>query len=261
MATIEISGEFEQERSPGSVKARITFLFEPPATAPAPAPAPAADRSRGPVRVRGPPRRRNPRGQGLYRQGPDGPSADSVPIDETGRLQRIITRGLVLARRQLTAGANAAAGPLANPRGPPDRRRGQFLDLYDDPQGRFHFRHPQELEITKHDPDGIQLQYVGQGGRRIRWSSRSHPRIRIPQKIASGPIRKPSSGNSSRTRRGTSIRSSPERWAGFPTRIGHPSIVRSTATRWPSRRPTRRDFMMMRISSCSREGIVSTSMP
>ena len=50
-AIIEISGKLDLEAGPGSVKARISFLFEPPA------PAPAAD----PKAAAGPPAARGPR--------------------------------------------------------------------------------------------------------------------------------------------------------------------------------------------------------
>ena len=165
MATIEVSGEFEQERSPGSLKARITFLFEPPATAPAPAPAPAAD-----SKTRAGTSARTDRDAGIleargYIAKVQMGLSYSVPIDDTGRLQRLFNRGLVLARRKLTDGANAASAPLPIPAAPPIADPVNSWIVYDDPQGRFHFRRPQELEITKHDPDGIQLQYVRPGAK------------------------------------------------------------------------------------------------
>ncbi len=208
MAIIEISGELELERSPGSVKARIRSLFEPPAR-PAPAADPkAADRARAGERAARP-RCRDRRGQGLYRQGPDGPAADSVPIDDAGRLQRIFTRELVLARRQADGRRQCGVERrLADPRGPPDRRRGQFLVVYDDPQGRFHFRHPQELEITKQRPgcnSSSSTSGRAEGGH-------ARPRARTQ---GSGPRDRP------QVERSASLRPGPpaERWRGTSIQV------------------------------------------
>ncbi len=72
-AIIEISGTLELEFGPGSVKARISFVFEPPAPAPAADPKAAAVRPAGARAVR---ESRDRRGQGLYRQDPHAPAAD-----------------------------------------------------------------------------------------------------------------------------------------------------------------------------------------
>ncbi len=163
-AIIEISGTLELEFGPGSVKARISFVFEPPGPALAADPKAPADRPAGarPVRDLGLVEARGyiAKIHMLRRL--------ITPIDKAGRLQQITTRELVLARRPSVPRPTPGAGEMAAlsaPVPPPTADENNSWLLYDDPQGRFHFRHPQELEIVVNDPNALELQYVGKGGK------------------------------------------------------------------------------------------------
>ena len=72
----------------------------------------------------------------------------TTPLDEDGRLQR---DQHPRARAATSAGRAASRSrrkpPRPSPRQPPTADETNSWLLYDDPQGRFHFRHPQELEI------------------------------------------------------------------------------------------------------------------
>ena len=71
-----------------------------------------------------------------------------------GRLKQSISRELVLERRtsSLADGTESALLPLP-PTSPTPDAANTWL-LYDDPEGRFHFRHPQELQVTRVYPEG-----------------------------------------------------------------------------------------------------------
>ncbi|OJW07056.1 MAG: hypothetical protein BGO49_27775 [Planctomycetales bacterium 71-10] len=77
-----------------------------------------------------------------------------LPGDETGRLNQIRSRELVLARRARASEMGPeAALPLIAPDAPPDDPTHTWV-TYDDPQGRFHLEHPQGLRIQRITPDG-----------------------------------------------------------------------------------------------------------
>ena len=90
-----------------------------------------------------------------------------IPIDKAGRLQEITTRELVLGRRpsvpRADPGAGEAALSFSSP--PPTADENNSWLLYDDPQGRFHFRHPQEMVIEENNPNALQLQHVRRDGK------------------------------------------------------------------------------------------------
>jgi hypothetical protein len=161
MAMIDISGILNLEEGEGAVRARLWFLFEPTAMAAA-APsataspsarsgAGAAASDREVVEARG------------YITKLNMSRRLSKPLDDAGRLQEIGTRELLLQRRRVTAGT-ADFVPLAVPEKPPAEEINSWL-LYDDPDGRFHLRHPQELSIEVQEPDALVLQYVHPDGK------------------------------------------------------------------------------------------------
>jgi hypothetical protein len=68
------------------------------------------------------------------------------------RLRRSITRELIVERK-LTPGSS----PLAIPERTPEPTEANSWLTFDDPQGRFHFRHPQDLRPDPNFPEGIVL--------------------------------------------------------------------------------------------------------
>ena len=77
----------------------------------------------------------------------------SIPIDQNGRLNRNITRELILVRKPSTT-------PITLPDEPPTAAVANSWILYEDPLERFHFRHPQELQLpgdASGNPDLIEL--------------------------------------------------------------------------------------------------------
>ena len=80
----------------------------------------------------------------------------TLPLAEgDGRLKQSITRELLLERRtssQADGGGESAQLPL--PQGSISPTPENSWLLYDDPQGRFHLRHPQELRVAKVYPEG-----------------------------------------------------------------------------------------------------------
>ncbi len=130
-AVFEISGELALDTGQGAVKARVEFTFEPPPAAPVAAPAARAKAvvNRGIVEARG--RISSVKmGRALW-----------IPIDHNGRLKQNIYRDLVLERRPV----KPTTAELTIPKEPPTADEANSWVLYDDPQGRFHFRHPQNL--------------------------------------------------------------------------------------------------------------------
>src|SRR5262249_33428393 len=91
----------------------------------------------------------------------------SSPVDEDGRLQQIVTRELQVQRRKFVgAPGSPEAGLLPVPEPPPtaDENNSWLLED-DDPQGRFHFRHPQELAVQLNEPDALVLHSVRTDGK------------------------------------------------------------------------------------------------
>ncbi len=139
-ARIEITGQLTIDSAPAGVKAWIFFVFEPPPAA-EPGTNPKAESSKGIIEARG----QIARVQMTRRL--------STPIDDNGRLNRILTRELTMARR-------AASSPLNIPATPPVADKANSWIRYDDPDGRFHFIHPQELRLasdTSQNPDLLEF--------------------------------------------------------------------------------------------------------
>jgi hypothetical protein len=163
-AIIGVSGELELEQGPGAVNARIHFDFEPQAAVvPSPGSEPTAkaappragggsDRDQGIVDARGRISR--------VRMG----RSLSVAIPGEDRLRQIVTRELNLERRPLPLSPGAPSGggaaPLELPESRPAANQANSWLTYDDPQGRFYFRHPQELRLAPGglmDPNAVEL--------------------------------------------------------------------------------------------------------
>jgi hypothetical protein len=152
VALIGISGQVNLPDGPNSVNAEIDFTFEPP---PPPA-APAAGEALAPAGIGA--------ARGLAKSAKEGAldargwitgmrMARSVEVGQPegdGRLKTTETRQISLARRLLAAVPNQSGGGqpagLALPNPPPTATEANSWLVYEDPQGRFHFRHPQLLK-------------------------------------------------------------------------------------------------------------------
>lgn len=144
-AVMEIQGQFTTIDGPSAVNARMTFLFTSPVAKPsAEATEKAAPRPRtnpGLVDARG--------------QITDLRMARVLTslIPETdGRLQQTTNYELHLAREP-TAGGGDPATLLPLPEDTPKPDETNSWILYDDPAGRFHFKHPQDLKLNTRSPD------------------------------------------------------------------------------------------------------------
>jgi hypothetical protein len=152
-AIIDIEGTLNLEDGDGAVRARIWFVFEP---VPAPSTAPkrrsdrpasdAVSNNADVIEARG------------YISKVHMTRRKATPLDEDGRLQEIVTRELQVQRRKVTdEQLDIAQKPAANEQ--------NSWPLLDDPQGRFHLRHPQELEIVDLAPgDDLEMIHRGANG-------------------------------------------------------------------------------------------------
>jgi hypothetical protein len=142
-ARIEISGRLTIDRALAAVKAWIFFEFEPPPPL-EPGAKPKAGASTGIIEARG----HISRVQMARRL--------SIPQDEDGRFHKIVTKELDLRRRP--------ASNLLKTQDPPVADKANSWLRYEDPEGRFHFDHPQQLsvdlvqsnriDLVDHRPDG-----------------------------------------------------------------------------------------------------------
>ncbi len=188
-----------------------------------------------------------------------------TPIDKAGRLQQITTRELVLARRPSVPRPTPGAGEIAAlsaPVPPPTADENNSWLLYDDPQGRFHVRHPQELEIVPgSDPTALELQYIGKGGKTDTMVIVAVPKLADPvaDRKWSDPQAFVRDLRENASRKDATVVKDQVGW--LPEQDWAPLNARSTATRRPSSRKPCRGIMWMRISSCLPGGTVSTFKP
>jgi len=164
-AVIGISGPVTLPDGPSMVNGEIHFAFEPPPAVPA---APGAGEEPKEI-AKG-------TGRGSAKSNKEGvvdargwitevKLARVVEIRQAegdGRLKTTVTYEIVLARRPLAAANQQGAGqpaPLALPNSPPTATVANSWLVYEDPLGRFRFRHPQELQVTagSMDPDSVEL--------------------------------------------------------------------------------------------------------
>jgi hypothetical protein len=160
-AIIDISGKVTLREGEGAVRARISFVFEPPAVPAAAEPKEAIGRAAGSGAARD---------AGIvdatgYIAKVQMRRVLTAPLDDELRLRQIVTRDLVLHRRRAAGrpgAADATVLPIPDPPPTPDESNSWLV--YDDPQGRFRFRHPQGLADVK-DPDALVFQYVRPDGK------------------------------------------------------------------------------------------------
>jgi hypothetical protein len=165
-AVIEISGQVELEQGPGAVRARMEFEFEPPPVGTAEIPSPLDTRATTkPAAAKGADTLAGQKSEVIARGRISKLLMNRslwIPIPGDDRLKQIVTRELNLERRLLTpsSGAGGRATPLPPATTPPAATRANSWVLYDDPQGRFQFQYPQELQMIhggQERPDQIEL--------------------------------------------------------------------------------------------------------
>ncbi len=138
IAEIGIEGEFNVDAGPSSFNARIYFDFEPRGVA-----LPAGSPEGAPKIIEAAGR--------IIQAKLAHATAISLPSNE-GRLKQRVTYKLLLERRPLApvAGeAGAGSRPITLPDNPPTATPANSWVTYDDPAGRFHFRHPEELSLDQ----------------------------------------------------------------------------------------------------------------
>ncbi len=134
VAEIDIAGKFDVEGQPGAFHARIIFDFVPRGVA-----LPAAGAVEGASKVVTADGWIKRADLSLVRVG-------SLPEGD-GRLKHKFTIELTAERRPMTLAAGEpgpAPTPLTLPTAPPPVVGDNAWVVFDDPDGRFHFRHPQE---------------------------------------------------------------------------------------------------------------------
>ncbi len=150
VASIRVTGsaKLPPNGSDTLINALILFKFAPPAPAPAPgagAEAPAGGVASGPTVVDA---------RGAITDVRLARTSTSAVTGGNGRLRRTLTWELTLQRDLARPGAPLSVPPKA----PAPTQANSWL-TYDDPQGRFHFRYPQELHPKK-EPEAIELGIV-----------------------------------------------------------------------------------------------------
>jgi hypothetical protein len=149
----------------GDARAEVLFVFGPqaaptPATAPGAVPVPkaadrgsdgAGERKSGILEARG--------WISQVRMG----RVLSTPIGNEGRFKQIVSRQLNLQRRLVNPPGAAEGGSpaaLPVPETPPTATEANSWLLFDDPLGRFRFRHPQELAIDRNRSSTNELNLI-----------------------------------------------------------------------------------------------------
>jgi len=139
-AILGVKGSLMMMDGPVALNARIHFDFQPPANEPAEAPAPGSaqpKRAAGIVEANG------------HISEVRMAETAVIPLDAEGRLKLTRSRELVLERRLGDDSTLAVVVPE-----PPVNDQARTWVTYDDPQGRFHFAHPQGLRIAQVYPEG-----------------------------------------------------------------------------------------------------------
>jgi hypothetical protein len=150
VAQIDVAGHFNVGPNPSAFHARVDFTFEPAGIS-IPARGPSAPSDKVVVAT------------GRITQALVSFAATAQSPDASSRAKITETHELVLQRRPLptvTAGGKDAVTPLVLPVPAPEPTKENSWVVYDDPAGRFHFRHPEELalqEDTDPDPNAVVL--------------------------------------------------------------------------------------------------------
>jgi hypothetical protein len=159
VAVIGVSGEFNGTDGHHAINARIHFTFEPRGSTVA-----NAGAAKSAVNPNVPVERVSEARGAVTKVFMARSLVTSIP-DTDDRLKETVTYELVLERRRLPAGNAANATPLVIPATIPVADENNSWLRYDDPAGRFHFRHPQELRI---EPGSMGSDIVGLVDRQFR---------------------------------------------------------------------------------------------
>jgi len=161
-AVIGVSGRFILDGAPNAFNARIDFTFDP-AQAVAPSAGSGASLKPADSGTKTGARKRDEGiidARGWISQAVMAQSRVTLIPDTDDRLKQTSTRELRLERRSATtrnAPADGSSPTLTIPNPPPTANEANSWLVYDDPMGRFHFRHPQELELNSFDPSHVVL--------------------------------------------------------------------------------------------------------
>ncbi len=154
-AVIGVQGQFKTLDGPSAINTRITFSFASPPVKPAgdaaEPPTPRGRTHSGVVEARG--------------QITEVRMARVVtaPVPEgDGRLQQRVFHELLLGRRPtpVAAGADPATALIPLPEAQPKPDEANSWILYDDPAGRFHLRHPQNLKLNPGRSDPADVEFL-----------------------------------------------------------------------------------------------------
>ena len=170
IAEIAVQGQFTMLARPNAFNSRIYFTFELPS-----ADTPAAGTVETPKEARGsdaPARAGTQKGiveaRGLITRAIMSKAEVGLTDEGNGRLKETITRELDIERRLMAATPDAAVtrvAPLEVPSPLPIANEMNSWLLYDDPAGRFHFYHPQDLQYQSAGALGVELKHSTAG----RW--------------------------------------------------------------------------------------------
>jgi hypothetical protein len=215
-AVIGVKGQFSVVEGPTAINAQVEFTFEPTAV----------------------PRNRSgrPGDDGTTGQPADGKlleglydakgfisklrlaQAMTLPLPEgDGRLKQTISRELFLERRTSSQG-DGASGLLPLPDANFTASPAKTWLLYDDPQERFHFLHPQELRVAKVYPEGgVDLLDRRPGGQDVLQIA-PVPRTQDParDRLAGDPIQQKKLLEDQWKRQGQKVLPGPSGWLGDP---------------------------------------------
>ncbi len=139
VATIDLSGSVDFEDGNGEVRARLWFTFHPTQANEPPATGRIAAAKPDPELVEA---------QGFSSKFVMS-LRHEIPLDENRRLLQTQVGELHMERRRVS---DADASTLIVPDHAPPPIPANSWILYDDPEGRFHFQHPQELLVKPIDP-------------------------------------------------------------------------------------------------------------
>ncbi len=165
VAVIGFSGPVTLPDGPSMVNGEIHFAFEPPTVVPAIPGAGEEPIEADKVARRGSARNKNEGvvdARGWITEVRMARVVEIPQPEGDGRLKTTVTYEIVLARRPLAAANQQGVGqppPLALPNPPPTPTEVNSWLVYEDPLGRFRFRHPQELQTPSEpmDPDTVEL--------------------------------------------------------------------------------------------------------
>lgn len=216
VAVIGVKGQLVISQGPSGINAQLQFIFVPSEVT-----APSRARTDGETtknQASGTPA--SPGGRveaGIDAKGYIGKVSMAQEISaplpgNDGRLKQNIRRELVLERHVGQAGEFAVPLEVPNPEPVPNVSNSWLI--YDDPQGRFHLLHPQELRVANSYPDGgidlLDRRPDGQDAIQVSLNAK----IQDPQRdrLAADPIQEKKQLEDEWKRRGEKVVPGPSGW-------------------------------------------------